>query len=79
MRLKVEKCDFAQREAEWLGFKLSPTAIKPIDEKIQAITNRIEPKGLKELRSFTGSIYQMNRFIPNLASFVENAHHYSRY
>ena len=65
--LKLKKCNVAQEQTELLGFTLTQSGIKPIDEKIQTITNRIKPKNLKELCLFMGAINQMNRFIPNLA------------
>ena len=67
IRLKSEKCKIAQRKTEWLGYYLSASGVKPIDEKIQAISNRLRPKTLKEQRSLMGALNQMNRFIPNLA------------
>ena len=67
IRLKLEKCKIAQTETEWLGYKLTANGVKPIDEKIQAMSDRLRPKTLKELRSLMGALNQMNRFIPNLA------------
>ena len=32
IRLKLEKCKKAQTKTEWLGFKLSESGVKPIDE-----------------------------------------------
>ena len=67
IRLKWEKCKFAAEEINWLGYKLSQTGIKPINSKVQAITEKLTPKSLKELRSYLGAVNQLNRFIPNLA------------
>ena len=66
--LNLEKCQIAKKNAEWIGYKLSEEGIKPIEEKIQAITDKLRPKTLKDLRSFMGAINQMNRFIRNLAN-----------
>ena len=41
--------------------------IKPINSKVQAISEILTPKNLKELRSYLGAVNQLNRFIPNLA------------
>ena len=68
VRLKLEKCQIAKKNTEWLGYKLSEEGIKPIEEKVQAITDKLRPKNLKDLRSFMGAINQMNQFIPNLAN-----------
>ena len=66
IRLKWEKCKLAQSEIERLGYKLTQTGIQPINTKIQAVTDKLKPKGLKELRSYLGAVNQLNRFIPNL-------------
>ena len=66
IRLKEEKCQIAQSETEWLGFKLTATEVKPIDSKNQAISDKVKQQSLKDLRSFMGAINQMNRFIPIL-------------
>ena len=60
IRSKIEKGRLAKRETEWLGYILSAAGIKPIDEKVQAIMDRLRPQNLKDLRYFLG-------FIPGLA------------
>ena len=67
IRLKEEKCQIAQSETECLGYKLMATGVKPIDSKIQDISDKRKPQNLKDLRSLMGAINQMNRFISNLA------------
>ena len=67
IRLKWEKCKFAVEDIDWLGYKLSQTGIKPINSKVQAITEKLTPKSLKELRSYLGAVNKLNSFIPNLA------------
>ena len=67
IRLNIENCTIAQKETEWLEYKLSAAGIKSIDEKVQAITDRLRPQNLKDLRSFMGAINRLNRFIPGLA------------
>ena len=67
-RLKAEKCQVAVKSTEWLGFKLTPNGITPIQSKVQGITDRIRPKNLKQLRSLMGAVNQLNKFIPNLAA-----------
>ena len=67
VRLKWEKCKFARNENEWLGYHLTQTGIRPINTKIKAITDKLKPKNLKEIRSYLGAVNQLNRFILNLA------------
>ena len=56
IRLKVEKCKIAKPDTEWRGYKLSKEVIEPVEEKVQAITEKLRPKNLKDLRSFMGAI-----------------------
>ena len=67
LRLKWEKCKIAQEKIEWLGFEISDPGIVPQNDKVQAITERLKPKNLKELRSYLGAINQLAKFLPNLA------------
>ena len=67
VRLKWEKCKFDQNGLEWLEYKLTQTGIQPMNTKIQAITDKLKPKNLKELRSYLGAVNQLNRFLPSLA------------
>ena len=71
LRIKFDKCAFFQSEVEWVGYKISSKGIKPINEKVQAITEKMKPKNLTELRSYLGAVNQLSRFIPNLAMKTE--------
>ena len=42
-RLKAEKCQIAKSETEWLGYQLSAEGIKPVDDKVQAISDKLRP------------------------------------
>ena len=57
----------AQKRIEWLGYDISAEGIVPQNEKIQAITQKLRPKNLKELRSYLGAVNHLIKFIPNLA------------
>ena len=70
--LKWEKFNYPREEIECLGYKLTRTGIKPMNSKIQEITEKLKPKNLKDLRSYLGAVIQMNRFIPNLAQLFYN-------
>ena len=54
MRLKWEKRKFSVEETDWLGYKLSQTGIKPINSKVQAITENLTPKNIKNLDHIWG-------------------------
>ena len=66
--MKVAESQIGKTDTDWMGFILSKNGIKLVNSKIQAITEKIRPKNMKELRSFMGAINQMNRFRPSLAN-----------
>ena len=68
VNLKLDKCNFAVTEIEWVGYKLSQKSVAPINSKVQGISDRLKPTNLKQLRSYLGAVNQFNKFIPNLAS-----------
>ena len=68
LQLKAGKCKIAQSQIEWLGFKMRKDGISPVNTKVQAITEKLRPENLKELRSFLGAVNQFNKFIPDVAS-----------
>ena len=57
--------------SEWLGFTITPTGITPLVTKTEAIMKLDNPKTLKQLRSFLGSVHHLTNFIPILAELSE--------
>ena len=41
IRIKLEKCNIEKTETEWLGFKFSGEGMKPNNEKVQAIKEKL--------------------------------------
>ena len=68
LQLKLDKCQIAKKQIEWLGYKITGEGISPKDTKVQGISEKLRPSHLKGLRSFLGAVNQLNKFIPNLAS-----------
>jgi hypothetical protein len=56
LRINLPKCSFGTTELEYLGYWLTPTGVKPIPKKVEAIKRLEPPKNLKQLRSFLGMI-----------------------
>ena len=65
--LKLEKCTFAAKSIEWVGYKLTQEGVAPKNTKVQGISERLRPNNLKLLRSFLGAVNQLNKFLPDLA------------
>lgn len=65
LRLKLKKCEFFQKETNYLGFTICPDGIKPDQKKCRAIKSLPAPKTVREVRSFVGMCSYYRRFIPN--------------
>ena len=67
MAISVNTCKFGCKEVEWLGFVIKEYGTLPMHKKTDAITKIQHSKTFKQLKSFMGSVHQLNKFIPNLA------------
>ena len=47
LKVKIQKCEFLQKEVEYLGFNISNKGIYPIKEKIDGIVNLSPPTSRK--------------------------------
>ena len=65
--LKREKCNFAAKSIEWVGYKLTQGGVEQINCKVQGISERLRPTSFKQLGSFLDAVNQLNKFIPDLA------------
>ena len=63
-----KKCDFFRRKAEWIGHKIDQNGIRPLQDKLEAITKIEIPKIEKELKSFLGAIQYLSKYIENLSA-----------
>ena len=64
-------CQIAKNEIDWLGYKISSNGIKPQNEKVQGLSEKMKPKNLKDLKSYLGSVNQLTKFIAGLAQITE--------
>lgn len=72
VRFNKEKCKFLLKEIKYVGHILSEHGISPDPDKVSAIKNIQEPKNLKELQRFLGTVNYLGKFIPNLAELTYN-------
>ena len=63
MKLNPSKCAFGVSSGQFLGFMVSQRGIKANPDKIQAILNMEPPKNIKEVKSLTGRVAALNRFV----------------
>ena len=70
LRLKKSKCVFDANEVTYLGWKITPTELRPLEEKIEAVTEAPEPTNASELKSFIGAVSYYQRLLPDLATVL---------
>ncbi|GKY94846.1 hypothetical protein MPSEU_000449600 [Mayamaea pseudoterrestris] len=56
LRVNIAKSSFATQELEYLGYWLTPTGIRPLPNKVEAILRIKRPQNVSQLRSFLGLI-----------------------
>ena len=59
--LKLPKCEFAKRECEWLGHRITETGVTPFKRKTSPIDVLTTPKTVTQLKSFMGSIHSLHK------------------
>ena len=68
LKLKLQKCAFAQTSIDYLGHTLSPKGVQPNDAKVRAVKEFPRPLSSIEVRQFLGIVNFYHRHVPNLAS-----------
>ena len=66
-----KKCTFFAKEIEYVGFILDKNGVHVNQNKVKAINELAEPKDLKQLQIFLGSINYYFKFIPNMADIAK--------
>lgn len=66
--VNLKKCEFAKRELEFLGFRISAAGILPSLSKTKAIQDWKRPSNVQEVRQFLGLAQQYRRFCPNFST-----------
>lgn len=64
LTINVSKCEFAQESIEYLGYEVTAKGIRPLDDKVKAITEISRPKTVEQLRRFLGMVNFYRLHIP---------------
>lgn len=71
LKLKGSKCEFLQREVQFLGHIVSEAGIKTDPDKISALRSWPVPTNIAELRSFLGFAGYYRRFVEGYAKIAK--------
>ena len=67
LKLKTEKCNFAQQQLRYLGYLVTPDGLLPDPEKIRAVRDLAVPTTKSQLGSFLGLTAYNRRFVRSYA------------
>ena len=71
-RLSEIKSEFFKTENEWIGHKIDPNGIRPLQDKLMAIKDLKQPNNEKELKSSLGAIQYLSKYIDNLSAQTDS-------
>lgn len=71
LTLNVEKCIFDQEEVTFLGHVVNGNGVRPVNSKIEAVSNFRKPASKAELHSFLGLATYLSPFIADFATLSE--------
>ena len=69
-RLKPDKCSFAHRSADFLGFSVDGEGVQMLSQKVDAICSWPLPLLPREMRSFVGLAGVYRKFIPQFSKIA---------
>ncbi|UYV71202.1 hypothetical protein LAZ67_8002154 [Cordylochernes scorpioides] len=70
IKLKLNKCSFAQSEVKYLGHIIGHNKVKPDPDKIKAVQDFPQPTTVKGIRRFIGLANFYQKFIPRFAEIA---------
>uniref|UniRef100_A0A670K722 ribonuclease H n=1 Tax=Podarcis muralis TaxID=64176 RepID=A0A670K722_PODMU len=70
LTVKMSKCQFAQGEVVYLGFRVGSGSIKTLEAKIQCIQEWPRPLVKKDVQSFIGLVNYYRRFINHFSTLA---------
>lgn len=70
VKIKLEKCHFAQTKVNYLGLSITGDTIEPPVNKIESLCKSKPPSDKTELRSIIGKLNFYARFIPNYSKHL---------
>ena len=67
LTLQPSKCSLMKESVDFLGHRLCPEGIRPLDGHLKLIQEWPQPKNIRDVRSFLGKASYYRKFIPNFS------------
>ena len=71
LHAKPSKCEFGQHKLSYLGHQIGAGEVRPLEDRVTAISGTQPPKNKTQLRSFLGSLGYYQKFVKNYAELTE--------
>ena len=71
LRLKKKKCQLLQPSVDYLGYIVDAEGLRPLPDKVEAITKALRPQSVKELRSFLGLVGYYRQLIADMSTLTK--------
>ncbi len=70
--LDMKKLHLGVSEFRFAGYTITRDGIKPMEDKVRAITEFEEPKDVSQLRTFLGMVVFVAKYVQNFASTAKS-------
>src|SRR3954465_6131 len=70
LKIRLKKCYFGKRSADYLGFVISGEGIRPNSAKVIQVQKMSPPANLSEVRAFLGMVGYYSKFVPDLSKIA---------
>eukprot|EP00752_Nemacystus_decipiens_P016839 g15071.t1 len=71
LKLSPGKTGIGATEADFLGHTICPDGVRPMADKVVALTNMPMPTDIKQLRSLLGGLSYYRKYLPNMSKRIK--------